>query len=329
MYSLLNIFQKLKEKIGLVDNLYLVDKTRCGTGLTVLTEPLSRKITLSSKFKTTVCVAEDASLCSISGIAYGDNYILDKNPFSYHIPDAKKIKKPTYKLDTEAISFVGPFMDNYCHLILYILINAPLINERFKNHTLLLPNCLEAIPSMSEAIKICFPFNNVIYLKEPAFVKRLYKIDVVIDENSITSLRELISQNISNRSNYPLLTDIFVMRNGANRRICINQNELLEQLPKNYSLVDCSNMSFLEQFKVFYNAENIVGIHGAALTNIIFCKKLKMFYEFKDPRNDDLIFKSISEDLFKADYQVSYGVPVSSRDFRVKQHDIDNMRNFL
>jgi capsular polysaccharide biosynthesis protein len=107
--------------------------------------------------------------------------------------------------------------------------------------------------------------------------------------------------------------DIFVKREGAIRRICKNQKVLEEYLPNSYRPIDCSNLGFIDQFLFFYNARRVLGIHGAALTNIIFCKNLEYLYEFKDPRDDDLIFEAISTHSLGATYKVSYGTPINDR----------------
>jgi hypothetical protein len=320
---------EIKKRFGWGGNAYFTDKTKCGPGLLILSEPISREITKGSNSRATICIAHNAGLCSKTGIAFGKDYILDKNPFSYHVPMPKRIKKPSFSIDGKCISFVGPFMDNYCHLILYILINAPLINERFKNYILLFPACLNLIPSMVEAIHLCFPDNRVIYLKEDVYVKQLYKMEVLIDENSIASLREFISINYSHKFLGIGSKNIFVERNGANRRLCVNQKEALKSLPGNYCAVDCSRISFLEQFEIFHHAENIVGIHGAALTNLIFSKNLQMLCEFKDPRNDDLIFKSIAAEVIGAQYHVFYGEPINAKEFKIGQNDINKIGEVL
>jgi len=65
---------------------------------------------------------------------------------------------------------------------------------------------------------------------------------------------------------------IFVGRQGAAHRRLINEQQLFSELERHgFSRVNPGEMLVVEQIRVFAMAKIVVGVHGAALTNIVFC----------------------------------------------------------
>lgn len=64
---------------------------------------------------------------------------------------------------------------------------------------------------------------------------------------------------------------LFVGRNNADYRRLINQDDVAAMLAGvGFTSVDPGSLSFAEQAALFSRAEIVVGVHGAALTNIVF-----------------------------------------------------------
>ena len=54
----------------------------------------------------------------------------------------------------------------------------------------------------------------------------------------------------------------------------MNNEEVINLLKKKgYQIIRPENLSFKEQIDLFSNAKTIIGAHGAALTNIVFCRE--------------------------------------------------------
>jgi capsular polysaccharide biosynthesis protein len=78
---------------------------------------------------------------------------------------------------------------------------------------------------------------------------------------------------------------IYLSRADATRRLLLNESELYAYLTQNdIEIVEASKLSFTEQVKLMAQCEIVVGVHGAAMSNIIFCTSgtsvLEIFPEY-------------------------------------------------
>lgn len=89
---------------------------------------------------------------------------------------------------------------------------------------------------------------------------------------------------------------------GGQRRIIHNHNEIKKVLEKKYGNdflnIVLDRLSIFDQFDLFYNAEIIIGQHGAGLTNIYFCKNNVKIIEITPKyNNNNNWFKNLSQFL--------------------------------
>lgn len=78
---------------------------------------------------------------------------------------------------------------------------------------------------------------------------------------------------------------ILIGRAGAKHRFWANEEEVLEHLrPQGFTRIECSRLTLREQAEVFRSAEMVVGAHGAALTNLVFCRPGTRVVELFSPR---------------------------------------------
>jgi hypothetical protein len=65
---------------------------------------------------------------------------------------------------------------------------------------------------------------------------------------------------------------IYISRENALRRKIVNEDSLFPLLERyGFTVVHLENLPVLEQIEAFANAETVVGLHGAGLTNCVFC----------------------------------------------------------
>jgi len=62
---------------------------------------------------------------------------------------------------------------------------------------------------------------------------------------------------------------IFISRKDGRTRTLTNEDELVDSLPSKFESYELSNYTFEEQVNMFRHAKQVVGLHGAGLTNIL------------------------------------------------------------
>jgi capsular polysaccharide biosynthesis protein len=92
----------------------------------------------------------------------------------------------------------------------------------------------------------------------------------------VTKLKLVASKN----SKTPRPRWIYVSRMKANRRRCLNEAVLeAELLKRDFQAIMLEDLAFEDQIVTFSEAELVVGLHGAGLTNLVFCKPGTLFVE--------------------------------------------------
>ena len=91
---------------------------------------------------------------------------------------------------------------------------------------------------------------------------------------------------------------LFVGRKGARHRRVENEAQVTSALcERGFKAVSPSTLSFVEQACQFRQAEVIVGVHGAALANLIFCKPGTMVLEIVPPNYAFPLYRNLCECL--------------------------------
>ena len=120
--------------------------------------------------------------------------------------------------------------------------------------------------------------------------------------------------------------------NHSQFRKILNEEEIIQKLKfEGYKIIRLANLSFLDQVKTFFNANRIIGLHGAGFANLIFCKPKTDVLEIKPSTDGDVIknlagtfdlgFKSLSK---KAVNYNDYG---NMGHLEVKYKDIQKIFN--
>src|SRR5208283_2091035 len=84
---------------------------------------------------------------------------------------------------------------------------------------------------------------------------------------------------------------LLVTRNGVASRRLINEDDVWQRaVTAGYSLLDTSRLSLSEQIATFLNATHIVGVMGAALTNVVFAPRGASVLNFAPATMPDTFF---------------------------------------
>jgi len=118
------------------------------------------------------------------------------------------------------------------------------------------------------------------YEFEEAGLPGLPGVPGVVPPESVQFLREQFTATNSGRPK-----KIFMGRGGARHRALIHEDEISRGLAsKGFEAVECESLSVQKQAEAFASAEVVVGAHGAALANLVFCRPGTRVIELFSPR---------------------------------------------
>jgi tellurite resistance-related uncharacterized protein len=105
-----------------------------------------------------------------------------------------------------------------------------------------------------------------------------------------------------NKSKYKKYEKIYVMRGNVKYRKVLNEKEVIDFLEKKgFTIVEMDGLSVFEQAEIFNSAKVIVASHGAALTNLVFCKNGTKLIEIFNPSYVNVCYWALSN-CVKLDY---------------------------
>lgn len=94
------------------------------------------------------------------------------------------------------------------------------------------------------------------------------------------SLFDKLAANMAGGIRFDTPRRLYVMRGKTHQRKVINEAEIISLLQRNgFYPIDPGSMDLSTQIHYFQHAEHIVAPHGAALTNLVFCKRLITLFE--------------------------------------------------
>ena len=162
----------------------------------------------------------------------------------------------------------------------------PNLNKRFQKESLDLIGIPETkrLSSLNNRHIEC---NKIIIADHPYVIKNNASEELLnLPQWIINWLKETFTKNLNlDDANFP--KNIYIDRSDADPNIkilrkIINEDEVkLKLKEKNYNMITLSKYPLIDQIKLFYNAKNIVGLHGAGFANIIFSKPDTSMLELK------------------------------------------------
>ncbi len=88
---------------------------------------------------------------------------------------------------------------------------------------------------------------------------------------------------------------IYISRSDSNQRRLVNEREIEMALKdRGFVIVSLTGMTLREQISLFHNATDIVGPHGAGLTNVGFCQPFSRILELHNPAHINWCMKKIA-----------------------------------
>lgn len=241
------------------------------------------------------------------------------------------LDKPSDMIKTEyADGYFVNTIPNYFHMITECL---PRLwgYLQYKNENILInKKIIDTFDGLYDILNEYLKFKNVTFLNYDVpkkyritnhrlFVKNL-KMFASTDKDCIKAFNDIkilavefwqryVKEHFEYKKPY---RKIFINRtiqgiNQKNKR-CGNQEEIYDFLKsKDYELLDPNKIDVKSAIKMCYEAKEIIGVHGAGLTNVIFCQPKVKFKQLvhKHPQEDH--YKNIAN-ILKLDYIPIYGL---------------------
>jgi capsular polysaccharide biosynthesis protein len=182
--------------------------------------------------------------------------------------------KHKISINSPAISISNGWYDSYYHFTLECLPKLYLLREYINQSKIIFPSKNSSFHN--QWFKI-LGLQNIMYIDQNQVIKTPLAIvcnfsarDLNHHNIILPEFRQWILSHVENKTslNYK---KIFVGRKNPSHRILLNLEAVKEFLVENnFVYLELENFTVEEQIKIFYNAQQIVCVHGAALSNLCF-----------------------------------------------------------
>jgi capsular polysaccharide biosynthesis protein len=182
-----------------------------------------------------------------------------------HFLSSKKVKLE----DKKYLIIHNFWSQGYHHWLAEALLKLVVFKANYSDYTLILPS---SYPAFAKQSLYKFEFKDILYLEKNC----IYCIPngVVINnprsgffhDELIKQLKELYLSDPPKP-----FRKIYISRRNETLRRIVNEEEIYPLLLKNgYEIIEPQLLSFQEQVALFSDAAEVISIHGAALTNMVF-----------------------------------------------------------
>lgn len=247
--------------------------------------------------------------------------------FSYFCFSKKKIKE-----DISIIDFRNQNTNNIAHLFYDIIPLCILVKEKTASCDFIFNNLNQKCIDLLNYFEINPSFS---YSKYKAKHIKFF-VTSELKSNQLNSIADAISINKHINFKYPNyintskknkdIKNIFIARKGT--RTLKNITEISSFLEKkNYKTVFFEDLSIEEQIEFASSAENVVAIHGAAMSFLLTSNKLKSIIEILPPYNHiEMYPQSLSHKVEKYT-QIICSKKFDSKDVSIDYSDLVKIKN--
>ncbi len=207
---------------------------------------------------------------------------------------------PSVKLNDEKLYFSihTPWFGYFSWLTTYLprLIS---VSEKYPNAVLLVPEEWRDLPFVDASLQL---FDNVekkviehdhhIFVKNYIFCETRPWTSMFYPEH-IEQVRQLFFSAVENKeNNLEPIKRIYISRKKTNRRKVLNEEVIEKYLFDNdFQSICFEDYSIFDQVFLMKNAEIVVSMHGAGMTNGMFMKPNSILFELSPEINDHKLFR--------------------------------------
>ena len=164
---------------------------------------------------------------------------------------------------------------------------------------------------------------NVVRIKtfETVEANDLVVADHHSNERSFPNWKKILLNEFKEQSVTPLLPEdhykrVYLYRGNQKVRRLIGEDHLVKVLTeRRFQMVDPQKLSLAEQIAILKQARIVVAMHGAALTNVIFCEENSCVIELRSTKNSPEHYSSIAK-AYRLRMETVYLTPTRLRENR-------------
>jgi len=228
------------------------------------------------------------TMCFFSGVPSLPQYALTR------------LGRSRVRRERAVISLRGLFDENYYHALTENLAKLPVLDRHVSPSTPLVISTTLARMPFFQALKALPGLRDRNWIIQDGFYVAADEIWVCsLLRSARPTLQGLLDLVGGAPAPNGVSRRIFLTRNRARGRYLQNLEHLLPVLEaRRLEIVDTEKMSIFEQMKLFGEAEVVVGIHGAGLTNLLFrAGRPTKLLEIFPPHDAEASFYLLAKDL--------------------------------
>ncbi len=315
-----------------------------------------------------VCVYGYSELITSGDTALSDACMYDKKEGRYNIGGGSlaKYKNGKYIFATfrengrtveKAISMLGWRPDNYYHFTFEIISRLAFVEqtEKYRSWPILIDSCVLETEQLRDLLQ-CMNFyghpvisvgaRERVYVKELLYISynmwmphnfregaAQYPSDYLFSPTVVGNIRQYVLDKYTDQEEHG--SRIFLSRRKCENQRLINAKEIEELFVEaGFKVIYPEELSFEEEVKVFQSANVIVGPTGAALTNVVYCRRNTLIAIIAPERHKSYFFSNIAY-LVGAEFMllgaelVSEGAAESMDVFRLNEEKCSRFINSL
>ncbi|GAN68454.1 glycosyltransferase family 61 protein [Acetobacter orleanensis] len=225
---------------------------------------------------------------TMEGLVFTQDKKLVQQSIAQHTPEecAQGLAQIREAEQTQTVKVVGPSSlllrkrgeQNYGHWMVELLPKLWLAEEHLPLCSLVVPRVsgnFARVVRDSVAFSTAFlPLFHDMGLQDVAFFKELVVVDGLTNHGVYMSpLVFSRTQNMVDRVPGAQLCKLYLTRRNRGRTVRDEESLMAFLQEQGFLCVDPAELTLLEQIRLFKHAECVVGVMGAAMTNIMFCRK--------------------------------------------------------
>jgi capsular polysaccharide biosynthesis protein len=210
------------------------------------------------------------------------------NPF--YLTFVKKILLRRVRIVPElCIAALYAYYDNYYHFVCDIL---PRLYNAISYAPVAKVLAHERLPSFVKEYLSLLGFNKIELIKDdelayvkkvllPSFTSGKHSHNTVVMNGLALYLKSLV---LKEPKEGPVLKNLYISRQRAKHRRVLNEEAVIHLVEAyGFAVVHFEDYTVTEQIKLMQHAKNVIGVHGAGLTNIMYMPKNGLVIEMLHP----------------------------------------------